>query len=84
MVEVQNSYVEQLKSLVETLSKVNEQSSRLTRDSEELIICPGRELRYNVNQSVELAEKDCLITSHLEGKSKRPDGSSGLFRWRWI
>lgn len=36
VVEVQNSYVEQLKSLVETLSKVNEQSSRLTRDSEEM------------------------------------------------
>ncbi|WP_449140601.1 type IX secretion system motor protein PorL/GldL [Segatella sp.] len=36
VVEVQNSYVEQLKNLVETLSKVNEQSSRLTRDSEEM------------------------------------------------
>lgn len=36
VVEVQNSYVEQLKSLVETLSKVNEQSCRLTRDSEEM------------------------------------------------
>ena len=36
VVEVQNCYVEQLKSLVETLSKVNEQSSRLTRDSEEM------------------------------------------------
>lgn len=36
VVEVQNSYVDQLKSLVETLSKVNEQSSRLTRDSEEM------------------------------------------------
>lgn len=36
VVEVQNGYVEQLKSLVETLSKVNEQSSRLTRDSEEM------------------------------------------------
>ncbi len=36
MVEAQNSYVEQLKQLVETLGKVNEQSSRLTRDSEEM------------------------------------------------
>ncbi len=36
VVEVQNNYVEQLKNLVETLGKVNEQSSRLTRDSEEM------------------------------------------------
>ena len=32
----QNNYVEELKKLVETLEKVNEQSSRLTRDSEEM------------------------------------------------
>lgn len=36
MEEVQNNYVEELKKLVETLEKVNEQSSRLTRDSEEM------------------------------------------------
>lgn len=36
MEEAQNNYVEELKKLVETLEKVNEQSSRLTRDSEEL------------------------------------------------
>ena len=34
--EAQGSYVEELKKLVETLSKVNEQSARLTRDSEEM------------------------------------------------
>ncbi len=34
--EAQGSYVEELKKLVETLQKVNEQSSRLTRDSEEM------------------------------------------------
>lgn len=36
IVEVQDNYVEQLKTLVETLGKVNEQSNRLTRDSEEM------------------------------------------------
>lgn len=36
LLEVQNSYVEELKKLVETLGKVNEQSVRLTRDSEEM------------------------------------------------
>ncbi len=36
MAEAQDSYVEELKKLVETLEKVNEQSSRLTRDSEEM------------------------------------------------
>ncbi len=34
--EAQGSYVEELKKLVETLEKVNEQSSRLARDSEEM------------------------------------------------
>lgn len=34
--EAQSSYVEQLKKLVETLEKVNEQSNRLARDSEEM------------------------------------------------
>jgi gliding motility-associated protein GldL len=34
--EAQGSYVEELKKLVETLGKVNEQSMRLTRDSEEM------------------------------------------------
>ncbi len=34
--EAQGSYVEELKKLVETLEKVNEQSTRLTRDSEEM------------------------------------------------
>lgn len=34
--EAQGNYVEELKKLVETLKKVNEQSSRLTRDSEEM------------------------------------------------
>lgn len=34
--EAQGSYVEELKTLVETLKKVNEQSTRLTRDSEEM------------------------------------------------
>lgn len=36
MMDVQENYVEQLKSLIETLGKVNEQSNRLTRDSEEM------------------------------------------------
>ena len=36
MEEAQNNYVEELKKLVETLEKVNEQSSRLSRDSEEM------------------------------------------------
>lgn len=36
MEEVQALYVEQLKKLVETLGKVNEQSTRLTRDNEEM------------------------------------------------
>lgn len=36
MADVQNNYVEELKKLVETLEKVNEQSTRLTRDSEEM------------------------------------------------
>lgn len=36
MEEAQNNYVEELQKLVETLEKVNEQSSRLTRDSEEM------------------------------------------------
>lgn len=36
MEEAQNNYVKELKKLVETLEKVNEQSSRLTRDSEEM------------------------------------------------
>lgn len=36
MEEAQNNYVEELKKLVETLEKVNEQSNRLTRDSEEM------------------------------------------------
>ena len=34
--EAQSSYVEQLKKLVDTLEKVNEQSNRLARDSEEM------------------------------------------------
>jgi len=34
--EAQGNYVDELKKLVETLSKVNEQSARLTRDSEEM------------------------------------------------
>lgn len=34
--EAQSNYVDELKNLVETLKKVNEQSSRLTRDSEEM------------------------------------------------
>lgn len=36
MADAQSNYVEELKKLVETLEKVNEQSSRLTRDSEEM------------------------------------------------
>lgn len=36
MTEAQNNYVEELKKLVETLEKVNEQSGRLARDSEEM------------------------------------------------
>lgn len=36
MQQVQSSYVDELKNLVDTLGKVNEQSSRLTRDSEEM------------------------------------------------
>lgn len=34
--EAQSNYVDELKELVETLKKVNEQSARLTRDSEEM------------------------------------------------
>jgi gliding motility-associated protein GldL len=34
--EAQSNYVDELKKLVETLEKVNEQSARLTRDSEEM------------------------------------------------
>lgn len=34
--EAQASYVDELRKLVETLAKVNEQSTRLTRDSEEM------------------------------------------------
>ncbi len=36
MEEAQNNYIDQLKRLVETLGKVNEQSVKLTRDSEEM------------------------------------------------
>lgn len=36
MQKVQSSYVDELKNLVDTLGKVNEQSFRLTRDSEEM------------------------------------------------
>lgn len=36
MADAQNTYVEELMKLVETLEKVNEQSTRLTRDSEEM------------------------------------------------
>lgn len=36
MKEAQGEYVEELKKLVDTLAKVNEQSVRLTRDSEEM------------------------------------------------
>ena len=36
MADAQNNYVEELKKLVETREKVNEQSTRLTRDSEEM------------------------------------------------
>ena len=36
MADAQNNYVEELKKLVETLEKVYEQSTRLTRDSEEM------------------------------------------------
>ena len=36
MADAQNNYVEELKKLVETLEKVNEQRTRLTRDSEEM------------------------------------------------
>lgn len=36
MADAQNTYVEELKKLVETLEKVNEQSTRLIRDSEEM------------------------------------------------
>ena len=36
LAEAQSNYVEELKKLTETLSKVSEQSTRLTRDSEEM------------------------------------------------
>ena len=36
LADAQSAYLEQLKSLTETLQKVSEQSSRLTRDSEEM------------------------------------------------
>jgi gliding motility-associated protein GldL len=36
IVDVQNNYIDELKKLVDTLGKVNDQSVRLTRDSEEM------------------------------------------------
>lgn len=36
IVDAQNNYIDELKKLVDTLSKVNDQSVRLTRDSEEM------------------------------------------------
>ena len=60
MEEAQNNYVEELKKLVETLEKVNEQSSRLTRDSEEM---------ENLNRTLTGISK--VYEMQLKGASKQ-------------
>ncbi len=60
MNEAQGNYVEELKTLVETLKKVNEQSSRLTRDSEEM---------ENLNRTLTGISK--IYEMQLKGASKQ-------------
>lgn len=60
MNEAQGSYVEQLNILVETLKKVNEQSTRLTRDSEEM---------ENLNRTLTGISK--VYEMQLKGASKQ-------------
>lgn len=65
MEEAQNNYVEELKKLVETLEKVNEQSSRLTRDSEEM---------ENLNRTLTGISK--VYEMQLKGASQQIDRKS--------
>lgn len=58
--EAQGKYVEELKTLVETLKKVNEQSTRLTRDSEEM---------ENLNRTLTGISK--IYEMQLKGASKQ-------------
>lgn len=58
--EAQGNYVEELKKLVSTLEKVNEQSSRLTRDSEEM---------ENLNRTLTGISK--VYEMQLKGASKQ-------------
>lgn len=60
MNEAQGNYVEELKTLVETLKKVNDQSSRLTRDSEEM---------ENLNRTLTGISK--IYEMQLKGASKQ-------------
>lgn len=60
MNEAQGGYVEQLQALVETLKKVNEQSERLTRDSEEM---------ENLNRTLTGISK--VYEMQLKGASKQ-------------
>ncbi len=60
MNEAQGSYIEQLNILVETLKKVNEQSTRLTRDSEEM---------ENLNRTLTGISK--VYEMQLKGASKQ-------------
>lgn len=60
MNEAQGNYVEELKTLVETLKKVNEQSTRLTRDSEEM---------ENLNRTLTGISK--IYEMQLKGASKQ-------------
>ena len=60
MNEAQGNYVEELKTLVDTLKKVNEQSSRLTRDSEEM---------DNLNRTLTGISK--IYEMQLKGASKQ-------------
>lgn len=60
MNEAQGNYVEELKTLVETLKKVNEQSTRLTHDSEEM---------ENLNRTLTGISK--IYEMQLKGASKQ-------------
>lgn len=60
--EAQTNYVDQLKKLVETLEKVNEQSMRLTRDSEEM---------ENLNRTLTGISK--IYEMQLKGASRQID-----------
>ena len=60
MNEAQGNYVKELQTLVETLKKVNEQSSRLTRDSEEM---------ENLNRTLTGISK--VYEMQLKGASKQ-------------